>query len=319
MKYDLTTFGEAMVRISIRPGRTLANADRADLHCGGAEANTAVALARLGMKTAWVSRLGDNALGRRVAGDVARHGVDVSGVVWSEKDRVGTYFVEFAAAPGAASVLYDRKHSAASKLDAGDLPWDLLLDTRILHLTGITPALSRACRQASAAARARARERRVPVSFDVNYRSRLWSRKTAARVLTPLLRKVALLIVTEEDAATLFGIGGAAEDAVCELRERFRPGAAVMTLGARGAIAWDGKEMRTEPGFGGIEAIDRVGAGDAFAAGLIFGWLGGDLSRGLKYGMAASALKMGQHGDQFWGGRAEVEQLLQSRSPAIRR
>lgn len=319
MKRDFTTFGEAMVRLSVRPGETVETASRVDFFTGGSEANTAVALARMGMKTAWVSRLTQNPLGRRVAGDIARHGVDLSGLLWTDADRVGLYFVEFNPPPASASVTYDRADSAFCRVMPRDLPWPLLLDTRVLHLTGITPALSPNCRRASLAAREKAREKKVPVSFDVNFRSRLWKPAAAAKALLPLINETALLVMTEEDAGTLFKLKGAPERVVKGIKSSFKCGAAVLTMGGRGAAAWDGKRFFSAPGFERIEVIDRVGAGDAFTAGLIFGWLGGDLEAGLRYGVAASALKMGVRGDQFLGGLAEVERLAAGRTGGISR
>jgi 2-dehydro-3-deoxygluconokinase len=319
MKYDLTTFGETMVRLSVRPGQGFENETRIDFHTGGTESNTAVALARLGMKTAWVSRLTQNPLGRRVAADVARHGVDVSGIVWTPNDRVGAYYVEFATAPRAATVTYDRKHSAVSKLKTDELPWKLLLNTRVLHLTGITPALSPSCCSAVALAMKKARAKKVPISFDVNYRAKLWKPATAAKVLEPLMQNLALLTMTSDDAATVFGLIGEPETVVRQIRDRFQPGVAVLTAGGRGAFALAGNKLLHEPGFPGIVPIDRLGAGDTFTAGLIFGFLSHDLPRGLQFGIAASAMKLGMRGDYFWASREEVEQVINSRGGDVRR
>ena len=319
MTYDFTTFGEAMVRLSVRPGETVETATRLDFFTGGSEANTAVALARMGMKTAWVSRLTKNPLGRRVAGDIARHGVDISGVLWTDADRVGLYFVEFNPPPASAAVTYDRADSAFCRTLPRDLPWPLLLDTRVLHLTGNTPALSPNCRRAVLTAREKAREKKVPVSFDVNYRARLWKPAAAVKALLPLINDTALLVMTEEDAATLFHLKGAPERVAKGIRSSFKCQVAVLTLGARGAVAWDGKKLYAAPGFERIEVIDRVGAGDAFTAGLVYGWLRGDLAAGLRYGVAASALKMGVRGDQFLGGLPDVERLAAGRTGGINR
>jgi 2-dehydro-3-deoxygluconokinase len=319
MKYDLTTFGETMVRISVRPGQNLENENDVDLHTGGTESNTAVALARLGLKTAWVSRLTANPLGRRVAADVARHGVDVSGIIWTDADRVGTYYVEFAAAPRASAVTYDRKHSAVSKLQPAQLPWDLLLNTRVLHLTGITPALSASCHAAVAEAMKKARAKKVPLSFDVNYRAKLWKPAVAARALAPLMQGLTLLTMTAEDAATVFNLKGEPEQVIRALRDRFRPEIAVLTVGGKGAFVLRANHLLHEPGFPNVEAIDRLGAGDAFTAGLIFGFLHHDLHLGLQFGIAASAIKLGMRGDYFWASREEVESVIKSRGGDVRR
>jgi 2-dehydro-3-deoxygluconokinase len=319
MKFDLTTFGETMIRISVRPGQTLETANRADLYSGGTESNTAVALARLGMNTAWVSRLTDNALGRRIEADVRMHGVDTSGVIWTEKDRAGTYYVEFMTPPRAVAVTYDRKNSAVSRLKPEELDWKHLLNTRVLHLTGITPALSPVCREAVALAVRKARAKKIPVSFDVNYRARLWSPKAAAKTLEPLIKSSAIAVMTKDDATTVFNLKGDPEKVVRDIRKRLNVKIAVLTVGGEGAIAWDGKKLIHEPGYPAPEMIDRLGAGDAFTAGLIYGFLKKDLGLGLKYGMAMSAMKMGMRGDYFWAGRDEVEQVIKSRGGDVRR
>ena len=319
MKFDLTTFGETMIRVSVRPGQTLENALQADLATGGTESNTAVALARLGLKTAWVSRLTDNALGRRIAADIKRHGVDTSGIIWTKDDRAGTYYLEFATPPRSSAVLYDRKGSALSRLSAAELDWAYLLNTRVLHLTGITPALSPSCKQAVAEAKKRAFKKRVPVSFDLNYRAKLWKPETAARALAPLIQDCSILTLTREDAETVFQIKGEPEEVVRELKRRFNPELAVLTMGGKGGLAWDGRKLLFEPGYPIAETVDRLGAGDAFTAGLIFGWLKDDLELGLKFGIAASAMKLGMRGDYFWSSREEVERVIKSRGGDVRR
>jgi len=319
MKFDMTTFGETMIRISVRAGQTFANCSEADLHIGGTESNTAAALSRLGMRTAWVSRLTDNVLGRRIAGDLARHGVDTSGVIWTPNDRVGVYYVLFATLPRAVTVLYDRRNSAVSKLRSDELNWNHLLSSRLLHLTGITPALSPGCRKAVAEAIKKARTKKVPVCFDVNYRAKLWKPDKAAQTIAPLLQDTTLAIMTLEDAATVFGFGKDPEEAVRRIRKELHPRIAVLTMGKEGALAWDGRTMTHECGRPVREVIDRVGAGDAFAAGLIFGFLKRDLGLGLKYGMFMSSMKMGMRGDMFWATREDVEDAIQSRSREVQR
>ena len=319
MKFDLATFGETMIRISVRPGQTLETATSVDLYTGGTESNTAVCAARLGLRAAWVSRLPNNPLGRRIERDAARHGVDTSHVIWTNQDRAGTYYLEMATPPRAGSVTYDRKFSAVSKLKPRELDLNFLLNTRILHLTGITPALSPSCRSAVALAVKTAHQRKVPVSFDVNYRSKLWKPQTAAKTLAPLLAGSTLLVMTREDAAAVFGLNQEPEAVVREIRSRFEPKVAVLTLGGQGALAWDGKRLLQEPGLPMKEVVDRLGAGDAFTAGLIYGWLKNDLQLGLKFGIATSAMKMGMMGDYFWAGKDEVEQVIKSHGRDVRR
>ncbi len=319
MKYDLTTFGETMVRLSVRPGDSIEDVSSIDFHTGGTESNTAAALARLGMKTAWVSRLTNNVLGRRIESDIARNGVNTSGIIWTDDDRAGTYYVEYASSPRASSVMYDRRNSAASKMSAGDIDWNFLLNTRILHLTGITPALSASCKDAVATAVKNATRKSIPVSFDLNYRSKLWKPAAAARTLAPMMHNAALLIMTKDDADIVFKLDQEPEKAVRDMKNEFKTGVAVLTMGNKGALAWDGRRLLSEPGLPLEDVVDRLGAGDAFTAGLIYGYLKKDIAAGLRHGITMSAMKMGMRGDCFKAGRAEVELIMKNRGGDVRR
>ena len=314
MKFDLTTLGETMVRLSVRAGQNLMNSNQLDMHTGGTESNTAVALSHLGMKTAWVSRLTDNALGKRMEFDIKRHGVDTSGIIWTRQDRVGAYYVEFATPPRPSAVIYDRKFSALSRLKPSEIDWKFLLNTRLLHLTGITPALSPNCRQVVTEAKKRAMAKKIPVAFDVNYRAKLWKPEAAAKTLAPLLRESTIVVMTSDDALTVFKLKGEPEHVVRKIRMMFHCKIAVLTLGGKGGLVWDGKMVLQEQGYPLTEVVDRLGAGDAFTAGIIYGYLNHDLSLGLKYGIAMSAMKIGMRGDYFWAGKAEVDQVLLSRA-----
>src|SRR5688500_8703139 len=143
MSHEVITFGEAMIRLSPPGFRRLEQARSLDVQVGGAELNTAVAAARLGRSSAWVSRLTDNPLGRLIANHAREAGVSAEHVVWTREDRVGLYFLEFGAAPRASSVLYDRRGAAIAGIRPGVVPWDRVLSgARWFHVTGITPALS---------------------------------------------------------------------------------------------------------------------------------------------------------------------------------
>src|SRR5262249_5704048 len=143
MAYEVVTFGEAMIRLSPPNFRRLEQADTLDVQVGGAELNTAVALARFGHRAAWVSRLTKNPLGRLVANRAREAGVNTDHVVWTDDDRVGVYFLEFGAAPRASSVLYDRRGAAIAGIVPKEVPWlRVFAEARWFHVTGITPALS---------------------------------------------------------------------------------------------------------------------------------------------------------------------------------
>jgi len=298
-----------MLRLSVPVGVRLETASQLDVRPGGAESNVAALLARLGRRTAWCGALPDSPLGRLAANHLRMAGVDLDGVIWDVDGRMGLYFVEFATPPRATQVIYDRAHSSAAQMTAAQMRWDHLLDTQLLHLTGITPALSADCRNLTEEAIQRARSAGVAVSFDVNYRAKLWSAAEAAATLGHLIEGVDLLFCSRADAVRLFGIDGAPADAVRCLAERSRAALTVMSVGAAGVVAWDGVTLHQQPARETV-IIDRPGAGDALAAGVLAGWLAGDVALGLRYGVTLAALALSQHGDMVVTTLAELEQTV---------
>ncbi len=185
-RFDFVSLGESMLRLSVPTGRRLDDTRQLDMELAGAESNVSVALARLGWRTGWVSRMPDHALAHAILRALRSDGVDISAVKCVPEERLGTYFIEYATLPRSTQVIYDRANSAASHMTATDIDWDYLLDTRILHLTGITAALSENCYSLLTEAIQRAHAAGVMVSFDVNYRARLWSADIAGEKLRPL-------------------------------------------------------------------------------------------------------------------------------------
>ncbi len=307
-RFEVTSFGEAMIRLSVPAGTRLETAHQLELHPAGAEVNVVAALARLGHACGWVSALPDQALGRLVSNALRQAGVDVSAVLWTG-GRMGSYFVEFALPPRATQVIYDRADSCITHLQPEQIPWDYLLDTRLLHLTGITPPLSPGCQHIVAEAIHRAREQGVAVSFDVNYRGKLWSAAAAAATLLPLMQNVDLLFCSSRDAQTLFACRGTPAERVAQLVEQTGAKQVVMSLGEQGVIGWDGGVVRQEAARP-VGIVDRIGAGDALAAGVIHGWLAGDFAAALRYGVTLAALALSQQGDMVITTREELEGLV---------
>ncbi len=307
---QVVTMGEAMIRLTPPDHERLETTRLLEVHIGGAELNVAVALAQLGVPVAWVSKLPNNPLGRRIAQEAQRFGVNTSRIVWTNEGRVGLYFYEKGAAPRPSVVVYDRKHSAINTLKVDELDWDFIGAAKILHLTGITPALSDFCRHLVAGCIVRAKERRLFVSFDVNYRSRLWTPDQARTTLLTLLRSVDLLICTKDDAATLFNLSADAETVARQLQTSLHIPHVVVTHGDR-AVAVTPQGTFSQVGYA-LTEVDRLGAGDAFAAGLLYGVLNGDWDLGLRYGLAMAAIKHTIPGDWFIGTKEEVEATLQA-------
>jgi 2-dehydro-3-deoxygluconokinase len=322
---EIVTFGEAMVRLSPPNFRRLEQARSLDVQVGGAELNTAVALARLGHSSAWVSRLTDNPLGRLIANHAREAGVSTEHVVWTREDRVGVYFLEFGAAPRASSVLYDRKGSAIAAVAPGMVPWErVFAGVKWFHTTGITPALSSSAAAATREAMQAARKAGVQTSMDLNFRVKLWTGAEAGRCMSDLMAFTDVLITTEEDIERVFGITGKDyEEAARRTAERFGLKIVAITLRENPlvwknqwtAIALQGGQVLRTRSYE-VEIVDRLGAGDSFAAGLIHGLLEGDLQRGLDWGVATSAIKHSIPGDFAWVTREEVEALL--KGPGLR-
>jgi 2-dehydro-3-deoxygluconokinase len=328
MPHEVITFGEAMIRLSPPNFRRLEQARSLDVQVGGAELNTAVALARLGRSAAWVSRLTDNPLGRLIANHAREAGVGTGHVVWTEEGRVGVYFLEFGAAPRASSVLYDRKGAAVAHVRPGMVDWPAVFaGAKWFHVTGIAPALSPTAAETTREALRAARGARLRTSIDLNYRAKLWGPAEAGRWMTDFMQDCDVLITTEEDTERVFGIRGKDyEDVAGQLARRFPLQAVAITLRENPlvwrntwtAIAYQGDTVYRTRSYE-VEIVDRLGAGDCFAAGLIHGLLDGDLQKGLDYGVAASALKHSIPGDFAWITREEVEALLKGSGLRISR
>jgi 2-dehydro-3-deoxygluconokinase len=324
----VVTFGEAMLRLAAPDHQRLEQSTSFDVTVGGAELNVATGVSRLGLRARWVSQLADNPLGRIIWDRAREFGVDVSFVTWDAAARAGLYFLEAGASPRASSVLYDRADSAFSKIDPEAIDWRAALaGASVLHTSGITPALSDAAATSVRDALAAAREAGVPVSYDLNYRARLWPEERARSVQEPLMEAVDVLITTEEDTRRVFGITGSDYREVArKLVDRF--GFKVVAITLRGDVSvlrntWtaialaDGTEYddRTYE----IEIVDRVGGGDAFAAGFLYGWLTSDVGTGVRYGNAVSALQQTLPGDLAYVTLFEVEAQLRGASIRISR
>lgn len=316
-RFDVTALGEMLLRFSVPSGKRLEAATSLDVCPAGAEANVVTLLSRLERRTCWMGALPENPLGRLAANTLRMAGVDPSGVIWRQGGRMGTYYVEFGEPPRGIEVTYDRAHSCASQLRVDEIDWDFLLDTRMLHLTGITPALSPSCKGMVIEAVQQATVRGVPVSFDINYRQKLWSEADAAQTLLPLIRNVELLFCSQADAIRLFACHGTLQEIAQGILTRSQARQVIITAGEQGALLWNRKEWHHEPSRP-THIVDRLGAGDALAAGVIHGWLAGDLPAGLRYGVTLAALALGQFGDMVVTTKEELLALSRGSSSLAR-
>jgi 2-dehydro-3-deoxygluconokinase len=308
-RFQVVTLGEAMLRLSVRPGDRLEDAPAFDVHVAGSEANVAYALARMGVRAGWASALPSNPLGERIASTLRAGGVDVTPLVWLDRGRVGTYFVQLGSPPRPTTVTYDRVGSAFAVATAPEFDWTLVTDTDHLHVSGITFAISESARDVAHTAVRAARARGCTVSLDVNHRARMWTAAEAGRTLAGLAGSLDLVICKGQDARDVFDCGGDRGEVARRLQDRFQAPAVACTWGRDPATLLEG-DAWVECGSYDVEIVDRIGAGDAFAAGLLWGHLDGSLPLGLRRGVAMAALEMTVRGDLLTLDRAAVEALL---------
>lgn len=326
----IITFGELMLRLGPEGRLRFRQADSFKVTFGGAEANVAADLALLGADAAFVTRLPAHEIGQMAVDSLRKYGVDTSRIVRGG-ERVGVYYVEKGASQRASQVIYDRANSAVALSKRSDYDWENILKAADwFHFTGITPALGGelpdVCRDALEVCRAHG----IRVSCDLNYRNKLWSREQAREVMSQLMPYVDLCIANEEDAADVFGIRAGRSDVAggrldqngyrsvaVELQQRFGFQYVAITLresisaddNVWSAMLWDGQNCRFSKKYP-VHIVDRVGGGDSFGAGLIYGLTQGlEPGEALEFAVAASCLKHSIEGDYNMVTAAEVKKL----------
>ena len=327
----VVTFGEIMMRLAT-PGRLrFSQARELELTYGGGEANVAVSLANFGLDASFVTRLPKNPFGDGALSVLRSHGVDTSFVARGG-ERIGVYFLETGASQRASVVVYDRAGSAVSQVEPGEFDWARVFEgAGWFHFTGITPALGPKVAMATAEACRAAKGAGLTVSCDLNYRKKLWTPAQAKETMTSLMEWVDVAIGNEEDAEKVFGIraeganveGGHVEAEGYEqvartLAERFGLKTVAITLresrsadenGWSAMMLHEGRAHRSRRY--DVRIVDRVGGGDSFAAGLIYGLLAGRGGQGaLEFAVAASCLKHSISGDFNLVSASEVEALV---------
>ena len=326
----VVTFGEIMLRLAPNGYYRFFQNDQMQATFGGGEANVAVSLANFGLHSVYVTKLPKHAIGQAAVDSLRYFGVDTSRIVRGG-DRVGIYFLEIGASQRGSVCIYDRAHSAIALATEADFDWDsIFADADWFHFTGITPALSdnmaEICKIACAAAKARG----IQISCDLNYRSKLWTREKANKVMSDLCRYVDVCIANEEDAKDVFGIEAENTDiyggklnkdgyrsVAKQLADRFGFETVAITLRSSisandndwAGMLYDGQDCFFSKEYH-LHIVDRVGGGDSFGAGLIYSLLTGKSSREtIEFAVAASALKHAVEGDFNRVSVAEVEKL----------
>jgi 2-dehydro-3-deoxygluconokinase len=328
----VVSFGEIMLRLSPPGFERLFQSPVLSATFGGGEANVAVSLAQFGLESQYVTRLPAHAIGDAVLRALRAEGVRTDHVARGGS-RVGIYFTETGASQRASTVLYDRAHSAISEIPEDAVAWDLVMEGTVwFHVSGITPALGERAAAATRAAVTAARRAGARVSVDLNFRKKLWTEGQAQAVMRPLMADVDLVIANEEDLQSVLGvhvkgadvIGGvldvaAYRDAAESVTRTLGPSLVAITLreslsasdNGWSAVLWDGASRTLhESQRYTVRLVDRIGGGDSFAAGLIYGLVTGrPHADALRFAVAASALKQTIPGDFNRVSVAEVDAL----------
>ena len=333
----IVTFGEIMLRLATPGYLRFSQTNELSATFGGGEANVAVSLANYGMEAEFVTRLPENDIAAACVKDLHKHGVKTDHIVYGG-DRMGIYFLETGAVARASKVVYDRAHSAISEIKPGMIDWkQVLAGADWFHWTGITPAISQGAADVCLEAIQTANRLGIPVSCDLNYRKNLWKYgKKASEVMPDLVAGCDIILGNEEDAEKVFGIKpegfdvtatagevNAAEfESVCtQLMQRFpRARKVIITLRGSinanhntwGGVLYDGKQLFQSPRYDITHIVDRVGGGDSFMGGLIYGLLTypQDDQLALNFAVAASCLKHTIYGDYNEVTVKEVESLM---------
>lgn len=328
---SVVTFGELMLKLSPLCYGRFVQSGQFNVEYSGAEANVAVSLSNYGIPAKFVTVLPKHELGDAAVNALRRFGVDTSSIVRSDK-RIGIYFAEKGASQRPSKVIYDRADTAIANAKPTDFDWDTIFNgMEWFHFTGITPALSDVLANICLVACRAAKAKGITISCDLNYRKKLWSRERAKEVMTELCQYVDVCIANEEDAADVFGItaenteinSGVIDSqsyasVARQLQQRFGFQKVAITLRESisasdnnwSAILYDGQQVYSSRKYA-IHIVDRIGGGDSFGAGLIYGLTQyGEPQKALDFAVAASCLKQTIEGDFNLVSIAEVENLM---------
>jgi 2-dehydro-3-deoxygluconokinase len=317
--FDVVTVGEGMLRLSppryerIRRARTL------DVHVCGSQGNVASNIARLGLKTAFATKVPNNDLGLLMKDHYMSCGVDTSLIKMVNNSRLGVNFIEFGATPRPSKVVYDRKNSAASTITPGDYDWNnVLKSVKLAYTDGIFPGLSQTCRDSAFEFINAAKKNGCLIGFDVNYREHLWSPEEAKKVQSEIIKNVDILITTQWDSEIVFGYKGSYEDIIKRFHDDFGCKIVAITLrevydvlrgGWNTMVYYDGKVLRGRKI--DCDQIDRFGAGDSWGSGFLYAYLTTkDTEYSMNFGNALCALHHTIEGDVAHVTVEEVKSLM---------
>jgi 2-dehydro-3-deoxygluconokinase len=339
MTKKVVTFGEIMLRLATTEHQRFSQATSYCASFGGGEANVAVSLANFGLHADYVTRLPDNDIGRSVIMELKKHSVSTENVIFGG-NRLGIYFLETGSVARPSKVIYDRSNSSIAEIKPGMIDWGKVFsEASWFHWTGITPAISKGAADTCLEAIKAAKKAGLTVSCDLNFRKNLWKWGTTAKEVMPeMVSYCDVILGNEEDAEKVFDIrpdkadvssgkveSGEYESVCLKLKEKF-PAAKKIIITLRGSInadhnTWSGILFNGErfflaPVYQITHIVDRVGGGDSFMGGLIYGLLSynNDDQKALNFAVAASCLKHTIHGDFNLVTVTEVEQLMKGDS-----
>lgn len=329
---SVVTFGEIMLRLSTPGFSRFLQTDTFDVNYGGGEANVAASLALFGLKASYVTRVPKNEIGDAALQTLRRYGVDTSFILRGG-ERLGIYFLESGASQRPSKVIYDRSGAAIAEIKTGMVDWTAVFaGKQWFHVTGITPALSQSAADATIEALKAAKAAGLTVSCDLNYRKKLWSTQEAGRVMSLVMKHVDLAIANEEDCHMVFGIHAEGSDVdagvidaakykeVASKMMKMFPNLGKVAITLResqsasdnnwSAVLYDGTNFIHSRHYA-IRIVDRVGGGDSFGAGLIYGLATGRSDAdALEFAVAASCIKHTIPGDINVCTVAEVDALI---------
>jgi 2-dehydro-3-deoxygluconokinase len=331
MSKKVVTLGEIMLRLSTPGFERFVQSDSFDVTYGGGEANVAVAVSNYGLNGTFVTKVPDNAIGQAAINHIRRYGVDTQFIARGGK-RLGIYFLETGASMRASQVIYDRAGASISEAEIKDFDFDKILDgADWFHTTGITPALSDKGAALAEAALKAAKAKGVTTSIDLNYRKKLWTVEKAREVMTRLCQYVDVCIGNEEDADKTLGFTAANtdvtkgelnldgyKDVFKQMKDKFGFKYIASTLreshsasdNGWSALSYDGKDFYHSRQYE-VRIVDRVGSGDSFASGFIYGLVTGmKFQDATEFGVAASALKHTIPGDLNHATLSDVKELM---------
>ncbi|MFI3231297.1 MAG: sugar kinase [bacterium] len=321
--YDLVSCGEVMLRLSPPDKEKISHGNLFEKNAGGSEFNVASGASFLGIRSAIITKLPDNKIGRFIKYKIRYGNVSDDHILYDESDekRLGIYYYESGAYPRKSSVVYDRALSSFNSITLDEIDPEVFKNTRMFHISGITLAISPNLRAISVELIKKFKENGASISFDVNYRASLWSEEEARDTIKSILPYVDVLFISEETSRKMMQKTGSLEEIMKSYTEEYdckiilttRREVVSPTKHNFGSIIYYNGKYYEEEHYKNIEVVDRIGSGDAYVAGALYGILKhGDCQKALEFGNAMSAVKNTVNGDMAISSLDEIQSVIDS-------